>query len=204
VSLNNVGRILEARSDWAGALERYEESLGIRRRLLEEFGEPLPQWISDFQWSLIRVRDVAMEAGAFDRAYELAVELWNLAQERVGEDESLRAREYLLSVVNPVFRCELELGRLGDAAESASLVEEFVSALTAAFEDDTVDRAEQQLDSTTLFRCATGIELVARLRDHEGNRAAQTAAAEFESELRASAEQLKSEEDAATDEESSQ
>jgi tetratricopeptide (TPR) repeat protein len=204
VSLDNVGNILRARGDWAGALERYEESLGIARRLLEEFGEPIPQWISDFQWSLNRVRDVAIEAEAFDRAYDRAVELWNLAQEEYGDDESPRAREYLLSVVNPVFRCELELGRLEDARESARLVEGFVGSLAAAFEDDTVDRAEQGLDSTTLFRCATGIELVARLRDHEGNRAAQTAAAEFESELRASAEQLKSEEDAATDEESSQ
>jgi hypothetical protein len=204
VSLNSVGRILEARSDWPGALERYEESLGIRRRLLEEFGEPLPQWISDFQWSLNRVRDVAIEAGAFDRAHELADERIDRAVEEVGEDRSPRACEYLLSLLNPVFRCELELGRLEDAAESARFVEGFVGLLIAAFEDDTVDRAKEALDSTTLFRCADGMELVARLRGLQGDEPKREEAAETAKSLRESAEQLKAEEDAATDEESSQ
>jgi len=145
-----------------------------------------------------------MEAGAFDRAYELAVELWNLAQERVGEDESPCAREYMLSVVNPVLQCELELGRLEDARESARLVEGFVGSLAAAFEDDTVDRAEQGLDSTTLFRCAEGMELVARLRGLQGDEPKREEAAETAKSLREYAEQLKAEEDAATDEESSQ
>jgi hypothetical protein len=143
-----------------------------------------------------------MEAGAFDRAYDLAVELWNLAQERVGEDESPCAREYMLSVVNPVLQCELELGRLEDARESARLVEGFVGSLAAAFEDDTVDRAEQGLDSTTLFRCAEGMEHVARLRGLQGNEPEQQDAAEVARALRASAEQLKSEEDATEGEDS--
>jgi hypothetical protein len=185
------------------ALAKYEESLEISRRLLFEFGEPLPQWISDFQWSLIRVRDVAMEAGAFDRAYELAVELWNLAQEGVGEDESPRACEYLLSTALPALRCELELGRLGDAAASASLLEGLVSALVDAFRDESVDRIEQALDAATVFRCAEGMELVARLRGLQGNELERRGATEVAKWLHESAEQLKAEEDAATDEDSS-
>jgi hypothetical protein len=145
-----------------------------------------------------------MVAGAFDRAYELAVELWNLAQEEYGDDKSPRAREYLLSTALPALRCELELGRLEDARESACLVEGVVGLLIAAFEDGTVDRAEQQLDSTTLFRCAEGMEHVARLRGLQGNEPQRQEASEAAKSLREAAEQLKSEEDAATDEESSQ
>ncbi|MFZ9916446.1 MAG: hypothetical protein ACO3IB_14095, partial [Phycisphaerales bacterium] len=194
----------QARGDLDAAHAKYMESLEIRRRLLEQFGEPHPQWISDYLWSLHRCRDVAIEAGAFDRAYDLAVELWNHAQQEYGDDESPHAREYLLSHINPAFRCELELGRLEDAAESAHLVEGVVGLLIAAFEDDTVDRAEQQLDSTTLFRCADGMELVARLRGLQGDEPKQQEAAETAKSLREAAEQLKAEEDAATDEESSQ
>jgi hypothetical protein len=102
-----------------------------------------------------------------------------------------------------VLRCELGLQRLDDASESARRIEDLVGALVAAFEDDTVDRAEQQLDSTTLFQCAEGMELVARLRGLEGNEASQREAAASAESLRESAEQLKAEEDAATDEDSS-
>ena len=203
-SLHRVAGIEQARGDLDAALAKYEESLEIRRRLMEEFGEALPQWKSEFRWSLNRCRDVAIEAGAFDRAYELAVELWNLAQEEVDEDESPRAREHLLSTALPMLLCEIELDRLGDAAESASLIEDLVGALTAAFEDDTLDRAEEGLDSTTLFRCADGMGLVARLRGLQGNEPKQQEATEAAKLLRESAEQLKAEEDAATDEESSQ
>jgi hypothetical protein len=199
-----VAGIEQARGDLDAALAKYEESLEIQRRLMEEFGEALPQWKTDFRWSLNRCRDVAIEAGAFDRAYELAVELWNLAQEEVDEDESPQAREHLLSTALPMLRCEIELDRLGDAAESASLIEDLVGALTVAFEDDTVDRAEEGLDSRTLFRCVDGMELVARLCGLQGNEPKQQEATEAAKSLRESAEQLKAEEDAATDEESSQ
>jgi hypothetical protein len=84
------------------------------------------------------------------------------------------------------------------------LITTFVELLSAAFQDASVDRAEQGLDSTTLCRCAEGMELVARLRGLQGNEPQRQEAAEAAKSLRASAEQLKAEEDAATDEESSQ
>jgi hypothetical protein len=102
-----------------------------------------------------------------------------------------------------VLRCELGLQRLDDASESARRIEDLVGVLAAAFEDDTVDRAEQQLDSTTLFRCAEGMELVARLRGLQGNELERRGATEVAKWLHESAEQLKAEKDAATDEDSS-
>jgi tetratricopeptide (TPR) repeat protein len=204
VSLNRVADIERVRGDLNAALAKYEESLVIRRRLVDETANPHPQWISDLQWSLRRCCDVAIEREQFERAYELGVEVWNIARCKVGTDDSPRSREYLLARACPVLRCELELGRLAGAVESARLIAVFVESLSASIQDASVDREEQALDSATLFLCAEGMDLVSRLRGLEGNHEAQTTAAEFVSSLRASAEQLKAEEDAATDEESSQ
>ena len=77
------------------------------------------------------------------------------------------------------------------------MVEELVGAVTAAFRNEMADRAERDLDSTALSDCADGMDLVARLRGLEGNEAARREAAKSAESLRASAEQLKAEEDSA-------
>ena len=79
-----------------------------------------------------------------------------------------------------------------------------MSALVDAFRDESVDRIEQALDAATVFRCAEGMELVARLRGLQGNELERRGATEVAKWLHESAEQLKAEEDAATDKESSQ
>ena len=73
----------------------------------------------------------------------------------------------------------------------------FADSLASAFDDPAVDRAEQQLDSTTLSRCAEGLELVARLRRIQGDGEAGREAADAATALREAAGRLKAEEDAA-------
>lgn len=43
-----------------------------------------------------------------------------------------------------------------------------ITSLMTAIDDPTVDRVQQQLDSTTLFRCAEGALLLARLHQLRG------------------------------------
>jgi hypothetical protein len=87
-------------------------------------------------------------------------------------------------------------GFRGEGQESAKLVEGFVVALSAAFEDPEVDREAQGLDSMTLSLCAKACELVVRLRVAEGDGVAQAAAAGAAAALREAAVRLKREEDA--------
>ncbi|MFM1823757.1 MAG: hypothetical protein RI967_2023, partial [Planctomycetota bacterium] len=62
----------------------------------------------------------------------------------------------------------------------------------------------EALDSTTLFRCADGMEVVARLRGLQGHGSAEREAVEAANALRESAERFKSDEQAATGEDPSQ
>jgi tetratricopeptide (TPR) repeat protein len=191
-----LSRLEEARA-------MFEQALAVRRSLAQITDQLQAERVRAFIWVLSRCSEVTLLCGNFDRAYELTVELWNLMIHECGEDDSLAASERLLSTICPVLRCELELTKHVEAAQSATLVESLVEGLTDAFGDESVDREEQALDSATLFRCAEGMELVARLRGLEGNEASRREAAASAESLRESAEQLKAEEDAATDEDSS-
>ena len=95
---------------------------------------------------------------------ERAVERWELATAQAEDDETMRAPETLLSHLTPLMLCEIELGKFEDAEESAARVERLVDAIESAFDDSSIDREEEQLDATTLYRCAEGMDLVARLR----------------------------------------
>ena len=68
-------------------------------------------------------------------------------------------------------------------ARLRGMLERFVDALTSAFEDPVIDKNEQRLDSTTLFRCSQAMELIARLRGMQGNSAAEAEAREKASDL---------------------
>lgn len=183
------------------AFTLYDESLGLLRYCANA---DRSSWQEAYHWGLEHRLEIAAENGQWVRGRGYARERLGCCRNEVADARTARTAENTLCHVLPLMGCDLELKLLDEAAELACVVDSLVWGLVAAFDDEKVDRAEQQLDSTTLFRCASGIELVARLRDLEGNHEAQAAAAEFASELRASAEQLKAKEDAATDEESSQ
>ena len=76
VSLENVGRVAEARHDWGAAERSYEESLGIRRGLADSLGTPESR--RDLSVSLENVGRVAEVRSDWDsaaRAYEEALEI---------------------------------------------------------------------------------------------------------------------------------
>jgi tetratricopeptide (TPR) repeat protein len=193
--LQRMGDMLLEQGDRGNALHQFEAGLKWTRRLIALYDDPNITYEITFEQILLRCRNAAIEAGAYEQALGHAKEYQTL--------HLAHSPCCLLEDDCAVLRCELGLQRLDDASESARRIEDLVGALVAAFEDDTVDRAEQQLDSTTLFQCAEGMELVARLRGLEGNEASQREAAASAESLRESAEQLKAEEDAATDEDSS-
>ena len=76
VSLENVGRVAEARRDWDSAARAYEESLGIRRGFADSLGTPESR--RDLSVSLENVGRVAEARRDWDsaaRAYEEALEI---------------------------------------------------------------------------------------------------------------------------------
>lgn len=200
VSLESIGRILEVRGELAAALARYEESLEIAWGLSAS-DDPLPMWMDDLGRILTRCRDIEIALGNFARARNHAFARWSLAESEIDGVESPIAWEFLLSHTFPVLHCDVEIGRLDEATQWPDLIERLVEALARAFEDPEVDREEEQLDSTTLFRCAEGMVLVARFRGAKGDAGAEAAVRARAAELRALAEALKSEEDAVEEDE---
>jgi tetratricopeptide (TPR) repeat protein len=205
IALSNLGDVRGARGDWSEALKHHEESLGLWRRLVECFNVPTPRPIFDFIGSLGRCRDIAISVRDFARADVHARELWGDNFSKAAPGDLPRIKEVFLSHACPALLCELELGRLDDAAGSAIGIEGLVETLIAAFDDPSIDREEEELDSTTLFRCAEGLALITRLRAAQGDAKAEKEARTRAIELRARAEALKAEENAgasAADEES--
>jgi hypothetical protein len=73
VSLNNIGRVAEAQSDWKLAEEVSRESLEIRRALQERLGRT-PRSLADLRFSLQSLERVAKGQGDLDQAAALAAE----------------------------------------------------------------------------------------------------------------------------------
>ena len=145
---------------------------------------------------------LGIELGEYARVHERAVERWELATAQAEDDETMRAPETLLSHLTPLMLCEIELGKFEDAEESAARVERLVDAIESAFDDSSIDREEEQLDATTLYRCAEGMDLVARLRGAQGDVKAEAASRAHAAEFRKRAEALKAEDDVAEEDES--
>ena len=116
VSLNNVGRVAEARGDWGAAGRAYEESLGIRRGLVDVLGTPESR--RDLSVSLDNVGRVAEargDWGAAGRAYEESLGIDRDLADSLGTPESLR--DLAISLGNLASVVE----RLGDAERAESL-----------------------------------------------------------------------------------
>ena len=116
VSLNNVGRVAEARGDWVAAGRAYEESLGVRRGLVDVLGTPESR--RDLSVSLDNVGRVAEargDWGAAGRAYEESLDLARDLADSLGTPESLR--DLVISLSNLAGVVE----QLGDAERAESL-----------------------------------------------------------------------------------
>ena len=116
VSLDNVGRVAEARGDWGAAGRAYEESLGIRRGLVDVLGTPESR--RDLSVSLDNVGRVAEargDWGAAGRAYEESLGIDRDLADSLGTPESLR--DLAISLGNLASVVE----RLGDAERAESL-----------------------------------------------------------------------------------
>ena len=116
VSLDNVGRVAEARGDWGAAGRAYEESLGVRRGLVDVLGTPESR--RDLSVSLDNVGRVARargDWGAAGRAYEESLDLARELADSLGTPESLH--DLVISLGNLAGVVE----RLGDAERAESL-----------------------------------------------------------------------------------
>ena len=116
VSLNNVGRVAEARGDWVAAGRAYEESLGVRRGLVDVLGTPESR--RDLSVSLDtvgRVAEARGDWGAAGRAYEESLDLARDLADSLGTPESLR--DLVISLSNLAGVVE----QLGDAERAESL-----------------------------------------------------------------------------------
>ena len=116
VSLNNVGRVAEARGDWGAAGRAYEESLDLARGLVDVLGTPESR--RDLSVSLNNVGRVAEargDWGAAGRAYEESLDLARDLADSLGTPESLRDLVVLLGNLAGVVE------RLGDAERAESL-----------------------------------------------------------------------------------
>ena len=78
VSLDNVGRVAEARGDWGAAGRAYEESLGIRRGLADSLGTP--ESLHDLVISLSNLAGVVERLGDAERAESLRAERDRIAE----------------------------------------------------------------------------------------------------------------------------
>ena len=65
----------------------------------------------------------------------------------------------------PVMKCEIELALIEPAKNSIDVAEDLLTKLLGAFQDDSVNKIEQRLDSATLFLCAHACEQVARVHE---------------------------------------
>ena len=72
MSLNNVGRVAQARGDWGVAAESYEESLDISRDLADSLGTP--ESLRDLIISLDNLAGVVERLGDAERAESLRAE----------------------------------------------------------------------------------------------------------------------------------
>ena len=150
------------------ALEKYTESLEIRAEVLDEPPESTPQQANDYLWSLAKCRDVAIETGNFgvglehgnDRFYyEMGGDLSLIPSVIPSEAESL------LRHLVPVMKCEFELALVEPAKNSIDVAEDLLAKLAGAFQDNSVNKIEQRLDSATLFLCAHACEQLAKLHE---------------------------------------
>ena len=78
VSLNNVGRVAEARGDWGAAGRAYEESLDLARDLADSLGTPGS--LRDLVVSLGNLADVVEQLGDTERAESLRAERDRIAK----------------------------------------------------------------------------------------------------------------------------
>ena len=116
VSLNNVGRVAEARGDWGAAGRAYEESLDLARGLVDVLGTPESR--RDLSVSLDNVGRVAEARGDWGAAAESYGELLEAARDladSLGTPESLR--DLVVSLGNLAGVVE----QLGDTERAESL-----------------------------------------------------------------------------------
>ena len=116
VSLDNVGRVAEARSDWGAAGRAYEESLEIRRSLVDSLGTP--QARQDLLMSLNNVGRVVEVRGDWNTAeqiYDEAFGTFRDLADSLGTPESLR--DLVVSLGNLAGVVE----QLGDTERAESL-----------------------------------------------------------------------------------
>ena len=78
VSLNNVGRVAEARGDWGAAGRAYEESLDLARDLADSLGTP--ESLRDLVVSLGNLAGVVEQLGDTERAESLRAERDRIAK----------------------------------------------------------------------------------------------------------------------------
>ena len=116
VSLDNVGRVAEARGDWGAAGRAYEESLDLARGLVDVLGTPESR--RDLSVSLDNVGRVAEARGDWGAAAESYGELLEAARDladSLGTPESLR--DLVVSLGNLAGVVE----QLGDTERAESL-----------------------------------------------------------------------------------
>ena len=116
VSLDNVGRVAEARSDWGAAGRAYEESLEIRRSLVDSLGTP--QARQDLLMSLNNVGRVVEVRGDWNTAEQIYDEVFGTFRDLA---DSLGAPESLRDLVISLSNLAGVVERLGDAERAESL-----------------------------------------------------------------------------------
>ena len=116
VSLDNVGRVAEARSDWGAAGRAYEESLEIRRSLVDSLGTP--QARQDLLMSLNNVGRVVEVRGDWNTAEQIYDEVFGTFRDLA---DSLGAPESLRDLVISLSNLASVVEQLGDAERAESL-----------------------------------------------------------------------------------
>jgi len=120
VSLDNVGRVAEARSDWGAAGRAYEESLEIRRSLVDSIGTLESR--RDLSVSLDNVGRAAWACGdwgAAGRAYEESLQVARGLADVLGTPESQRDLSVSLNNVGRVAEARSDWGAAGRAYEES-------------------------------------------------------------------------------------
>ena len=120
VSLDNVGRVAEARSDWGAAGRAYEESLEIRRSLVDSLG--MLESRRDLSVSLDNVGRAAWACGdwgAAGRAYEESLQVARGLADVLDTPESWRDLSVSLNNVGRVAEARGDWGAAGRAYEES-------------------------------------------------------------------------------------
>ena len=120
VSLDNVGRVAEARSDWGAAGRAYEESLEIRRSLVDSLGMLASR--RDLSVSLDNVGRAAWACGdwgAAGRAYEESLQVARGLADVLDTPESWRDLSVSLNNVGRVAEARGDWGAAGRAYEES-------------------------------------------------------------------------------------